>query len=143
MVMLSAAEAAHIPVRSEIAQWDDFPRFMASLPEKAQYQYVAYQLDQVDRGAGEAARMDAEWARGDLRSYEAAADDMRRRYPDLFIGINAARNGRWVDRIETMLAAGGVHFISVGLFHTLGAESIQAQLRRRGLPVHRVEPPQS
>jgi len=106
MVLLSIAEAAHIPVRSEIAQWDDFPRFMAGLPEKAQYQYVAYQLDQLDRGAGEAARMDAEWARGDLRSYEATADDMRKRYPDMFVGINAARNGRWADRIETMLAAG-------------------------------------
>jgi hypothetical protein len=137
--LLSVAQEAHIQIHSEMATFDDYTRFMADLSEKAQYQYLSFELDMSELGASEMANMDAAWAKGNVRPYEEMWAGIRKRYPDMFAAVNSNRNRAWIDRIKTMLAAGGSYFISVGLFHTLGPDSIQAQLERGGLPVHRVE----
>jgi hypothetical protein len=65
-------------------------------------------------------------------------EQMRVRHPELYDAFNMFRNGEWVKCIDKMLSNDGVHFIAVGINHTLGPDSIQIQLKRRGIQVHHV-----
>nr|WP_279614839.1 TraB/GumN family protein [Sphingomicrobium astaxanthinifaciens] len=50
-----------------------------------------------------------------------------------------ARNRRWVDWIETRLAAPGTLFVAVGAGHLAGARSVIDEVRARGLPLRPID----
>lgn len=135
-VLQAKAEARGMPIRSELADYDAFTRLLAAMPDETQHEYLLYQLDFIEAGEG-GALDDAAWSLGDVEAFERKLDVMRATYPSLYRYLNVERNAEWVDRIEDMLDRGGVHFIDVGLNHTLGPDSIQAQAERRGLSVRR------
>jgi uncharacterized protein len=109
-------------------------RFFANLPPAAQPQYMQELLDYFDRDAkGENDGGKFGWIAGhpDPRSLE----EQRERTPDLYRAMHIERNAWWTGRIEGLLAEGRSAFILIGQNHTLGPDSIQANLTRRGLPV--------
>jgi hypothetical protein len=136
-IISELAIKSHIPIHSEMTS-DDFPKLLSALPEKTQLQYLSYELDYIEGGTNGSNRCDEGWAVGQLDDCALNLELMRIRYPDLYVALNVVRNGEWVQRIEKMLNEGGIHFIDVGINHTLGPDSIQVQLERRGTHVNRV-----
>ena len=112
-------------------------RQVAALPDPAQGQYVQELLDYFDRdAAGEHDAGKYGWITGhpDPRSL----NEQRERTPDLYRAMHIERKAWWTGRIEGFLEAGRTVFILIGMNHTLGPDSIQANLARRGLTVESV-----
>ena len=135
-IIQKTAQDKGLPIKSEFPAWDDFTRFIAALPQKAQVQWLLYQLDFLEKPYPQV--WSDEWETGNVSSFESKEREMHTLYPELYAIIGPARNQKWVDRIEQMLKEPGIHFIQVGLFHTLGPESIQTQLERRGIHCQRM-----
>ena len=136
-VISELATKNHIPIHSEMNS-DDFPKLLSALPEKTQLQYLSYELDYIERGTNGSNRCDEGWAVGQLDECVQNLEQMRTRYHDLYVALNVVRNSEWVERIEKMVNEGGIHFIDVGINHTLGSDSIQVQLKQHGIQVRRV-----
>jgi uncharacterized protein YbaP (TraB family) len=137
-VLLRIAGQQHIPIHSEYATRNDFPRFFASLSNRAQVQWLSYQLDFMERPLHTILRSGDAWADGDVSGLLSVQTELRTRYPDLYAAIETSRNEKWAERIAKMLSEGGVHFIDVPVQHVLGPESIQAHVKRHGMRVRRV-----
>jgi uncharacterized protein YbaP (TraB family) len=136
--LVGIAEAKGIPVRSEWADWHDFSRLLAGSSKAAQVQYLLYTLDNIDRPVEQETELTAAWLKGDVSGLERAVNEnLRNPYPDLYAKIETERNTQWAIRVEDMLARGGAYFINVGVYHTVGPDSIQACVRRRGITVQR------
>jgi uncharacterized protein YbaP (TraB family) len=131
--LLNIAKEIGIPVHSEFATWDDFPRFFASMPPPVQIQYLSYTLDNIERPIEQEAKASERWLEGDTSGWERTNKELRTRYPELYTIIEIGRNKKWSERIVAMLDKGGACFIDVGVHHTIGPESIQAHCRRRGI----------
>jgi len=136
-VISELATKTHIPVHSEMTS-DDFPKLLSALTEKTQLQYLSYELDYIERGTNGSNQCDEGWAVGQIDECAQNLEQMRTHYPDLYMALNVVRNGEWVERIEKMLSEGGVHFIDVGINHTLGPDSIQVQLKRHEIQIRRI-----
>jgi uncharacterized protein YbaP (TraB family) len=136
-IVIERARQRQIPIQSEYATIADLLRFFAALPDPAQGQYVQELLDYFDRdAAGENDAGKYGWITGhpDPRSL----NEQRERTPDLYRAMHIERNAWWTGRIEGFLEAGRTAFILIGMNHTLGPDSIQANLARRGLTVESV-----
>ncbi|HKP29473.1 MAG TPA: TraB/GumN family protein [Gemmatimonadales bacterium] len=111
-----------------------FVTFMASMPDKAQSQYMEWLLDFLDdykAGRNDEAETFG-WIEGrnpPMRSL----DRMRTRMPDLYQVMQAQRNLWWARKIEELLAAGGTSFVAVGQLHVLGPDGIPHQLEKIGV----------
>lgn len=133
-IVLERARQRRMRVESEYPTLADLIRFFADLPAPAQPQYVEELLDYFDKdAAGENDSGKYGWIVGqpDPRSL----NEQRERTPDLYRAMHIERNAWWTGRIEGMLEDGRTAFIFLGMNHTLGPDSIQANLARRGLPV--------
>lgn len=133
-IVLERARQRRIPIESEYPTLADLIRFFANLPPAAQPQYVQELLDYFDRdAAGENDSGKYGWIAGqpDPRSLE----EQRERTPELYRAMHIERNAWWTGRIEGMLEDGRTAFILLGMNHTLGPDSIQANLAKRGLPI--------
>jgi uncharacterized protein YbaP (TraB family) len=56
----------------------------------------------------------------------------------LYERLLTQRNANWAGWIEQRLQEPGTVFIAVGAGHLAGTDSVQRQLRRRGLKVERI-----
>lgn len=77
----------------------------------------------------------AAWRDGRL---EALADTLMHdfeQFPGLYDALVAARNRRWVDTLDTMLAAPERHLVVVGALHLVGKDSVVQLLSERGFEV--------
>ena len=138
VVLVTEASEAKLPVSSEFATVEDAARWFSDLTPAQEVQYLRYILDEILLGHDQGQRIYADWARGnDVRAADWVAR-MRRLYPDLYPPIVVARNQRWVPRIRSMLTQSKPTMIVVGLYHLVGSDSIQAQLRANGLQVKRL-----
>jgi uncharacterized protein YbaP (TraB family) len=89
-------------------------------------------------GHDEGQRIYADWASGkDGRAADWVAK-MKQLYPELYQSIVVTRNQGWEPRIRSMLTQPKPAMVVVGLFHLVGPDSIQAQLRTHGLHVKRI-----
>jgi uncharacterized protein len=138
-VIISMAEKAGIRVKSEFPAWEQFMRFFDQMSKPAQVQYLFYELDFVEKGSGAYKSADQQWERGDSDYFLSGVLDMKQRYPDLYRALLIERNANWVHRVEGFLSAGGQYFIVVGINHTLGPDSIEQQLRQRGIHVRTIQ----
>ena len=62
-------------------------------------------------------------------------------YPDLaplYDVLITQRNVKMSNRIDSMIRAGGTHFVVVGALHVIGEEGIVATLTRRGFRAERI-----
>jgi uncharacterized protein len=136
-VLVSDAGEAGLSVSSEFATKEDAARWFSDLNPAREVQYLRYILDEILSGHDEGQRIYADWAAGkDVRARDWVAR-MRRLYPELYRSIVITRNQGWVPRIHSMLTQSKPTMIVVGLYHLVGSDSIQAQLRASGLHVRR------
>ena len=133
IVIIDLADKAGKTVKSEYSTWEEFMRFFDQMPKPAQVQYLLYELDLAEEGSGAYKTAGDAWERGDSGYFLKGVHDMKRRYPDLYRALLIERNANWARRIDGFLSLGGKYFIVVGVNHTLGPDSIERQLRRRGI----------
>ena len=103
--------------------------------------FLAASLEFLESGREQAPRMIQAWRCGDEATLEAmffapdpAAPPAAGSPRDLMF---SSRNRTMADRLEPLLARGGVIFVVVGAGHLIGADGIPALLRERGYPVER------
>ena len=134
-VLISQATKAGLTVSSEFATKEDAARWFSELPPEQEVQYLRYTLDEILAGRDEGQLIYTDWASGkDARAAEWIAK-MKRVYPELYRSLVVSRNQAWVPRIRSMLSQRKPTMVVVGLFHLVGPESIQAQLRANGLHI--------
>jgi uncharacterized protein YbaP (TraB family) len=137
-VLVSEATEAGIPISSEFATKEDAARWFSDLPPEQEVQYLRYTLDEILTGHDESQRIYADWAAGkDARAADSVAK-LKRLYPELYRSLTVSRNRDWVPQIRSMLTQPKPTMVVVGLYHLVGPDSIQAQLRASGLRVKRI-----
>jgi uncharacterized protein len=137
-VLVSEASEAGLSVSSEFAMKEDAARWFSDFTPEQEIQYLRYILDEILSGHDDGQRIYADWAGGkDVRAQDWVAR-MRRLYPELYRSIVITRNQGWIPRIQSMLAQSKPTMIVVGLYHLVGSDSIQVQLRANGLRVRRL-----
>ena len=62
---------------------------------------------------------------------------MKRESPAAYRSLIVERNIRWSRQIAGLLKRSGVQFIAVGTAHLVGPDSVQEQLRKRGIKTER------
>ncbi|MEJ0100292.1 MAG: TraB/GumN family protein [Pseudomonadota bacterium] len=136
-VVIAKARERGVPIRSESASLDDLLRFFANLPDDAQVEYLAEQVDYMDEHDSASANpTDTSWISG--RPDSRVIDEMGTRYPALYKAEHVDRNHAWAERIDGMLDSPGVHFVMIGNNHVLGPFSIPESLRRINVPIQKI-----
>jgi uncharacterized protein len=103
------------------------------LPQEQEVQYLRYILDEILAGHDEDQLIYRDWAAGkDSRAVESVSK-MKRLYPELYRSLVVSRNRAWVPQIRSMLTQPKPTMVVVGMFHMVGPDNIQAQLRANGL----------
>lgn len=107
------------------------------LPVEAQLSFLDQTVEQIPRATSSLDAMVAEWLEGDAA---ALANLMNAELTDpvLYARLLTERNRNWAGWIENRLEQPGTVFIAVGAGHLAGAESVQQQLRERGIKVKRI-----
>lgn len=75
------------------------------------------------------------WARGDVASLARVLDEGFTEVPQLRARLLVGRNRTWVTKLRAMLSSGKTHFVTVGVGHLVGRDSVVAMLRARGYKV--------
>ena len=128
--LIAVARERNIPIRAEYPTGDDLIRFFAAMPDEAQRQYLRNLLDYVDADDKGLTRSTS-WARG--KPNVEWAQRMHDDTPALYRLMHTERNRAWARRIDGLLDQGGTRFVLLGQNHTVGPDSVLAELRRLGL----------
>ena len=79
------------------------------------------------------------WRAGDLKALEHEfVDSTKADYPAIYQVLVVRRNQAWADALKAKLAGSGVSFVAVGAGHLVGPDSVQAELKKRGIVAERV-----
>jgi len=133
LALTAEAKAAGKPIEA-FETTEQQVRFLADLPPSAQAQFLTETLDDVDDVVGEIDRLVAAWQAGDLGELEREfVEQTRDRYPEIYRVLVAQRNRAWAEALQARMAGGGTSFVAVGAGHLVGPDSVQAQLKKRGI----------
>lgn len=136
---LSAAfTARHRPsggLETAAAQFAAFDR----LPEAAQRILLERAIDSAASGSADYQATLAAWAAGDERRIAATIDPAFRAAPEIAAQVVKGRNAGWASKIAARMDRPGRVLVAVGVGHLVGADSLPAMLRARGLKVERIE----
>lgn len=136
-VLTGQAKALGAPIRGFETYEQQF-RFLADLPDDVQVDLLSATLDDIDDAVRQLDVIVGAWAAGDTAALEREfVGEMRRDYPETYEVIIAARNRAWADALKTRLAGSGVSFVAVGAGHLVGPDSVQVELKKRGVEVER------
>ena len=114
-------------------------RFLADMPQAVQLAMLRSTLRDTDRAAVDLKAIIEAWKSGDEAALSRLEIDlMRRETPELYQRLLVERNEAWAKRIAGMLQQPGTVFIAVGAAHLAGPDSVQAQLAKDGIGVHRL-----
>lgn len=134
MSLASRAEGKQRGALETIAQQIDL---FDGMPMDAQLIFLDKTVEAMPEAKVSLDAMVDEWIKGDADALAALLnselDD-----PVLYKRLLTQRNANWAGWIEQRLQQPGTVFIAVGAGHLAGADSVQRQLRRRGLKVERV-----
>ncbi len=109
-------------------------RFLAELPPAVQLAFLRSTLRDTDRAGTELTTLIDAWKAGDTATIARLEDkQLRQREPRLYQRLLVQRNTAWAKQIAAMLQQPGTIFIAVGAAHLAGPDSVQAQLRKRGI----------
>lgn len=107
------------------------------MPMDAQLTFLDKAVEAMPKAKVSLDAMVAEWIEGDADALamllNAELDD-----PVLYQRLLTQRNANWAGWIEQRLQQPGTVFIAVGAGHLAGADSVQRQLKRRGVKVERI-----
>jgi uncharacterized protein YbaP (TraB family) len=107
------------------------------MPTDAQLTFLDKTVEAMPEAKTSLDAMVAEWIEGDADALaellNAELDD-----PVLYARLLTQRNANWAEWIEGRLQQPGTVFVAVGAGHLAGKESVQRQLKRRGVKVERI-----
>ncbi|MBL8771394.1 MAG: TraB/GumN family protein [Phenylobacterium sp.] len=113
-------------------------RYLAGMSPAAQAQFLVSTLDDLDSAAAQLDAMVSAWAAGDTAGLETLfVTELKRDYPEFYDVIVVRRNAEWARTIVETLKGSGVSFVAVGAGHTVGPDSVQAQLAKLGVRAER------
>lgn len=75
------------------------------------------------------------WASGNTEDLARLVDDGFKEVPKLRAQLIVARNRKWLPQLRVMLASDKTHFVTVGVGHLVGPDSLIAMLRAKGYKV--------
>lgn len=75
------------------------------------------------------------WAQGRTDDLARLVDDGFKDVPKLREQLIVARNRKWLPKLRTMIASDKTHFVTVGVGHLVGRDSLVAMLRAKGYKV--------
>lgn len=107
------------------------------LPIDAQLAFLDQTVEAAPRAKASLDAMVAEWREGDAVAL-AALLNAEMTDPALYARLLTQRNANWAEWIERRLDEPGTVFIAVGAGHLAGKDSVQDQLRKRGVKVRRI-----
>jgi uncharacterized protein len=111
----------------------------ASMSEEEEMAFLRSTLEEYDKAPVELDKMVTKWAAGDVAGLaKMLIDEMKEASPALYDEILAKRNANWAAKIQEMLKGSGTVFIAVGAGHLLGPDSVQAQLKKKGVEAKRL-----
>jgi uncharacterized protein len=106
------------------------------LSAQAERQFLVSTLRQIEEEKAASAQLDKLWSRGDVAGLTKLTLPMiDEAGPEVADALIYARNGRWVAKIDELMAGKGRVFIAVGAAHLVGERGLPAQLRARGYAV--------
>jgi uncharacterized protein YbaP (TraB family) len=109
-------------------------RFLAELPEAEQIAFLDQTLDDVAEGLAKTEKIATAWINGDSVAIAGLlVTELNDKAPTLYKKLIVDRNIRWATKVEAILRGSGVQLIAVGAAHLVGADSVQAQLTKRGI----------
>lgn len=113
--------------------------FLADMPQRVQLAMLHSTLRDFDKAPIELTQLITAWKAGDVATIARLEDeDMRQQEPALYQRLLVQRNEDWAAKIEGLLQhEKGSIFVAVGAAHLAGPDSVQAQLRKYGVLVHR------
>ena len=92
----------------------------------------------ADKDSDEGARLRNAWRRGDPDTDTRIFIDGFRDFPSLGERLLAARNRKWIPRIDNYLHSGRTYFVVVGAAHMGGPEGLLALLGARGYKIEQL-----
>ena len=107
------------------------------LPADAQLAFLNDTIDTVTNAEATLGAMVAEWMKGDADGLARLLND-ELGDPVLYKRLLTDRNTRWAKWIDGRLKQPGTVFVAVGAGHLAGRDSVQAQLRKRGIKARRL-----
>lgn len=114
--------------------------FFATMKEADQVAMLMQIVEDADQGAAAIERAAAAWSNGDLSTMESELIlDLKSKAPQVYELMLTRRNIDWAGQIEGILKGAGTHFIAVGAGHLVGPDSVQAQLKARGIDATRLQ----
>lgn len=114
--------------------------FFASLSEAKQVEFLMQAVDEAQDGPDKLEKLAVAWQKGDVASMEAELNaEMKVKSPELYDVLLTKRNQDWAGKIQTILSGSGTQFIAVGAAHLVGPDSVQAQLKAKGITATRVQ----
>lgn len=112
----------------------------AGFPEDGQLRYLRRVLSDYTTGAPQLDNTVEAWRKGDVAGIETfGIQPVRDTGAVVYDRVIVARNRKWVDRIDTLLAGEGIAFVAVGALHLAGPDSLIEMLKSRGVKVERIE----
>ena len=139
LVLKARAEAAGKPVHG-FETIDKQIGILADLPDDVQLAFLRETLKDYDEATVKLDEMVEDWARGDVPAIERLmVQEMKTDSPALYKALLVDRNTDWANQIQTLLQGSGTAFIAVGAAHLAGPDSVQAQLKARGVDVEAVQ----
>lgn len=137
-VLTAAAAEAKKPI-SGLETVEQQIGFFAGLSDKAQVAMLDETLDEMPTLQRSIGRMVDEWSRGKTDLLARELNDGVTRSPEAMRVLLIDRNKRWADWIAARMAQPGTVFIAVGAGHLAGRNSVQTELRARGVKTQQVK----
>ena len=137
-VIADAAKQAGKPI-SGLETAPEQIGFFAGLSDAAQVAMLDETLEEMPKLQSEMGKMVDQWAAGKTDLIAKELNEGVTRSPEAMKVLLTDRNKRWADWIKARMAQPGTVFIAVGAGHLAGADSVQAELARRGVRTRRVK----
>jgi uncharacterized protein len=113
-------------------------KVFASMTEEEEMAFLRATLQDYNQAPVELDKMVADWASGDLSDLgKMMVDEVKTVSPALYDELLTKRNANWAVKIEDMLKGSGTAFIAVGAGHLIGPDSVQVQLKAKGIEAKR------
>jgi uncharacterized protein len=109
--------------------------YFATLDRRTEIAYLRGVVRNVQDDPELPAKLLAAWASGRADVLDKLVDDGFEQVPALRRRLLVERNRKWVSRIRVMLASDKTHFVTVGVGHLVGRDSVVAMLRAKGYKV--------
>jgi uncharacterized protein YbaP (TraB family) len=106
---------------------------LADMPLDTQAQYLVSSLEEAHDLPKQADEMVRAWQRGDTAWFESDLNSEFGRDPALYESLLAARNRKWIPKIEALLNDDRNYLVIVGTAHLVGRGSVIDLLKKDGV----------